>query len=279
MFTVIPVLLYTFFYVVSVVNGVRYSFTDWDGMSPDMNFVGVKNYLLLFRNPNFWNSMKTTVCYSLMLVVGVIVTSLVLAISLNSLRIFKTLMKSIFFVPAMIGGVTIALIWDQLYYRVIPLIGQTLGIDWLSNSLLMTGKTALPAVVFVQIWQAVAMPTVIFIAGLQQIPDELYESAKMDGATAFQRFRYITMPCLLPTVTVNLVLVIKQGFTSFDFPYALTGGGPVRSTEVIGILIYNDAFKNMRFSVANAEACVLFVIVAIFSITQLKLTSKGGVNG
>ncbi|MDO4298740.1 MAG: sugar ABC transporter permease [Lachnospiraceae bacterium] len=279
LFTIIPVLLYTFFYVVSVVNGVRYSFTDWDGLSQQMNFVGFKNYLLLLRNPNFWNSMKTTVCYSLMLVIGVIVTSLVLAISLNSLRIFKTLMKSIFFVPAMIGGVTIALIWDQLYYRVIPVIGQTLGIDWLSQSLLMTGKTALPAVVFVQIWQAVAMPTVIFIAGLQQIPDELYESAKMDGATAFQRFRYITMPCLLPTVTVNLVLVIKQGFTSFDFPYALTGGGPVRSTEVIGILIYNDAFKNMRFSVANAEACILFVIVAIFSITQLKLTSKGGVNG
>ncbi len=279
MFTIIPVLLYTFFYVVSVVNGVRYSFTDWDGLSQTMNFVGFKNYLRLFRNPNFWNSMKTTVCYSVLLVIGVIVTSLVLAISLNSLRIFKTLMKSIFFVPAMIGGVTIALIWDQLYYRVVPLIGQALGIDWLSNSLLMTGKTALPAVVFVQIWQAVAMPTVIFIAGLQQIPDELYESAKMDGAAAFQRFRYITMPCLLPTVTVNLVLVIKQGFTSFDFPYALTGGGPVRATEVIGILIYNDAFKNMRFSVANAEACVLFVIVAIFSITQLKLTSKGGING
>ena len=117
------------------------------------------------------------------------------------------------------------------------------------------------------------MPTVIFIAGLQQIPEEQYESAKIDGATAFQRFRYVTFPYLLPTVTVNLILTIKQGFTSFDFPYALTGGGPVRATEVIGILIYNDAFKNMRFSMANAEACILFVIVAIFSLTQLKLTS------
>ena len=103
------------------------------------------------------------------------------------------------------------------------------------------------AVVFVQIWQAVAMPTVIFIAGLQQIPEEQYESAKIDGATAFQRFRYVTFPYLLPTVTVNLILTIKQGFTSFDFPYALTGGGPVRATEVIGILIYNDAFKICDF--------------------------------
>ena len=275
-FTIIPVLLYSFFYVVSVINGVRYSFTDWDGMSQEFHFVGFKNYASLLRNPNFWNSMKTTVCYSILLVTGVILTSLALAISLNSLKRFKTFTKSIFFIPAMIGGVTIALIWDQLYYRVVTVIGQLLGIKWMSQSLLMTGKTALPAVVFVQIWQAVALPTVIFIAGLQQIPEEQFESAKIDGATAFQRFRYITMPFLLPTVTVNLVLTIKQGFTSFDFPFALTGGGPVRSTEVIGILIYNDAFKNLRFSVANAEACLLFLVVAVFSLTQLKLTSRGG---
>lgn len=277
-FTVIPVILYSFFYVYSVISGVRYSFTDWDGMSMEFNLVGFKNYVALFKNPNFWNSLKTTVLYSMMLVTGVLVLSLLLAVSLNSLKKFRTFMKSVFFVPAMIGGITIALIWDQLFYRVVPLIGQTLGISWLSQSVLMTGKTALPAVVFVHIWQAVALPTVIFVAGLQQIPDEQYESAKIDGATVFERFRYITFPYLVPTLTVNLVLMVKQGFTSFDFPFALTGGGPVRSTEVIGILIYNDAFKNMKFSVANAEACILFVIVAIFSLTQLKLTSKGGVQ-
>lgn len=278
LFTLIPVILYTFFYVVSVINGVRYSFTNWDGVSKTFEFVGTKNYELLMKNPYFWNSVKTTIKYSILLVIGVISISLLLALSLNSLVKFKTLIKSIYFIPAMIGGITISLIWDQIYYRVLPVIGETLGIGWLSNSPLMMPKLALPAVVIVQLWQAVALPTVIFIAGLQQIPDEQYESAKIDGASAFQRFRYITLPYLLPTITVNLVLTIKQGFTSFDFPFAMTGGGPVRATEVIGILIYNDAFKNMRFSVANAEACILFVIVAIFSLTQLKLTSKGGVN-
>ena len=277
-FTIIPVTLYTFFYVFSVIRGIGYSFTDWDGLSRDYNLIGLKNYISLFNNPNFWNSLKTTVLYSIMLVTSVVVLSLLLALSLNSLKRFKTFVKSIFFVPAMIGGITIALIWNQLFYRVVPLIGQALNIEWLSQSVLMRGVTALPAVVFVNVWQAVAMPTVIFIAGLQQIPDEQYESAMMDGATTFQRFRYITFPYLVPTITVNLVLTIKQGFTSFDFPFALTGGGPVRATEVIGILIYNDAFENMRFSMANAEACVLFVIVAIFSLTQLKLTSKGGVR-
>ena len=274
LFTLIPVILYTFFYVVAVINGVRYSFTNWDGVSKTFDFVGIKNYELLVKNPYFWNSVKTTIKYSILLVIGVISISLMLALSLNSLLKFKTLIKSIYFIPAMIGGITISLIWDQIYYRVLPVIGEALGIGWLSNSPLMMPKLALPAVVIVQLWQAVALPTVIFIAGLQQIPDEQYESAKIDGASAF----HITMPYLLPTITVNLVLTIKQGFTSFDFPFAMTGGGPVRATEVIGILIYNDAFKNMRFSMANAEACILFVIVAIFSLTQLKLTSRGGVN-
>lgn len=275
-FTIIPVVLYSIFYVFSVISGVRYSFTNWDGMSLEYDFIGFKNYIALLKNPNFWRSLKTTICYSVLLVTGVILLSLLLALSLNSLKKFKTFIKSIYFIPAMIGGITIALIWDQLFYRVVPLLGQALNIEWLSQSLLMTGKTALPAVVFVHIWQAVALPTVIFIAGLQQIPDEQYESAKIDGATLFQEFRYITFPYLLPTLTVNLVLMVKQGFTSFDFPFALTGGGPVRATEVIGISIYNDAFKNARFGMANAEACILFVLVAIFSLTQLKITSRGG---
>lgn len=273
--TIIPVVLYSFFYVVSVVNGVRYSFTNWDGISKSYDYIGLKNYKQLFKNPYFWQSLRVTLLYSLMLVVGTMLVSLLLSLALNSLRKFKTLIKSVFFIPAMIGGVTIALIWDQLYYRMVPLIGQAMKIDFLSQSLLMTGKTALPAVVFVQCWQAVAMPTVIFIAGLQQIPDEEYESAMIDGATTFHRFRYITMPHLLPTFTVNLVLLIKQGFTSFDFPYALTGGGPSRSTTVIGILIYKDAFQNMKFGQANAESMILFVFVALFSLTQLKLTSRG----
>ena len=277
-FTIIPVILYTFFYVVSVIKGLGYSFTDWDGMAPKYNMVGFKNYGLLLKNPYFWNSMKTTIFYSMLLVSCVVSVSLTLALSLNSLKRFKTFVKSVYFVPAMIGGVTIALIWDQLFYRVVPLIGQTLGIEWLSQSLLMTGKTALPAVVFVHSWQAVALPTVIFIAGLQQIPDEQYESAQIDGASIFERFRFITFPYLLPTITVNLVLLVKQGFTSFDFPFALTGGGPVRSTEVIGILIYNDAFKNLRFATANAEAFLLFIVVALFSLTQLKITSKGAID-
>lgn len=276
LFTIPPVILYTFFYVYSVITGIGYSFTNWNGLDTKYDITYFRNYLLLFRNPNFWGSLKTTLIYAVLLVCGVIIISLILAISLNSIIHFKTFTKSIFFIPAMIGAVTIALIWDQLFYRVVPTIGEVLGIKALTQSLLASQVTALPAIVFVNIWQAVALPTIIFLAALQAIPEDMYESAMLDGATSFERFRFITFPYLLPTVTVNLVLTIKAGFTSFDFPYALTGGGPVRSTEVIGILIYNDAFLNMRFSLANAEACILFVIVALFSIVQIKLTSRNG---
>jgi raffinose/stachyose/melibiose transport system permease protein len=131
------------------------------------------------------------------------------------------------------------------------------------------------ATVFVNIWQSVAIPTLIFIAGLQSIPRELHESAEIDGASPFQRFRFITIPGIMPIIIVNLVLLVKAGFTTFDYPYALTGGGPARATEVIAISIVNDAFTNMRFAIANAEAAVLFVIIAVISVVQINLSRKG----
>lgn len=278
LFTLPAVILYTVFFIYAVFVGINYSFTDWDGIGKTYSYIGFTNYNNLFQNQFFWSSLRITVKYALMLVVGVMLVSLILALSLNSIKRFKTLTKSIFFVPAMIGGVTIALIFDQIYYRLVPSVGQALGISWLMQSPLASTQTALPAVVFVNVWQAVAMPTLIFIAGLQSVPQDLYESAMLDGATVFNRFRYITFPYLMPTFTINMVLAIKSGITSFDYAYALTAGGPSRSTTVIGILIYNDAFNNMKFSLANAEAVILFIIIALLSMVQIKISSKGGVN-
>lgn len=278
LFTVPAVVLYSIFFVYAVIVGVNYSFTNWNGIAKSYEYVGFQNYINLSKNAFFWQSLKTTMVYALLLVIGVMLLSLILALSLNSMRRFKTLTKSVFFVPAMIGGVTIALIFDQIFYRVIPNIGKTLGIDILSQSPLASTKTALLAIVLVNIWQAVAMPTLIFMAGLQSVPIDLYESAMLDGASTWKRFRYITFPYLMPTFTINMVLTIKAGIVSFDYVYALTQGGPSRSTNLIGILIYNDAFNNMKFSLANAEAMVLFLIIAILSIIQIKISSKGGVN-
>ncbi|MCI8623416.1 MAG: sugar ABC transporter permease [Provencibacterium sp.] len=279
-FTLPAVILYTYFYIYSLITGIGYSFTNWNGIDPTYEFNGLRNYALLMQNPRFWNSLRVTLVYGVMLLFSVIIMSLLLALCLDSLKRFKTFTKSIFFFPAMISAVAISLIWDQLFYRAVPVIGETLGIAALSQSPLANPKLALVGVVFVNAWQAVAMPTLIFLAGLQSIPAEMHESAMIDGASPFERFRHITFPYLLPTVTVNMVLTIKQGITTFDFPFALSAGtgGPARSTEVIGIMIYNDAFQSMKFSMANAEAVILFIIIAFFSFIQIKVSSKGGVN-
>lgn len=279
LFTLPALLLYCVFFIYPVLLGVNYSFTDWNGIAKKYTYIGFQNYLNLFKNSFFWQSMRITLMYTLMLVVGVMFLSLVLSLSLNSMKHFQTFTKSVFFVPAMIGGVTIALIFDQIYYRVIPVIGHALGISALSQSPLATTKTALIAIVAVNIWQATAMPTLIFMAGLQSVPGDLYESAMLDGASAWQRFRYITFPYLIPTFTINMVLTVKAGIVTFDYIWALTQGGPSRSTNVIGIMIYNDAFNNMKFSLANAESMVLFLIIAVLSAIQIKLSSKGGIDG
>jgi raffinose/stachyose/melibiose transport system permease protein len=275
-FTLIPVLLYAVFYVFQVLSGIFYSFTDWNGMRFDFKMVGLDNYKWLIHSQNFWRSLGTTFRYALLLVVCSVTVSLALAMVLDSVKRkwLKTLTKSLFFIPAMLGTVTIAMIWSQLYYRAIPILGEFFHIEFLKVNPLGVPKYTLYATIFVNVWQEVAIPTLIFIAGLQSIPHELYESAQVDGASPFKRFRYITVPHLLPTFVVVLVLLVKSGFTAFDFPYALTGGGPARATEVIAIAVVNDAFQNYRFSVANAEAVVLFIIIAAISITQIKLSNR-----
>ena len=273
-FTIIPLGLYATFYVFQVISGMYFSFTDWNGMSPTYNIIGFQNYTRLFTNPNFWRSLWTTVRYAFFLVSFTILLALTLSLAMDSLNAFKTFTKAVYFLPAMLGPVTVALIWNQMYMRVLPVIGNALDIDLFKQNPLGSPDTTMLATVFINVWQSVAIPTIIFIAGLQSIPRDQYESAQIDGASPLQRFRFITMPGLFPIFVVNLVLLVKAGFTTFDYPYTLTGGGPARAVQVISISIINDAFANFRFSMANAQAVVLFFIIASISVFQIRFSHK-----
>ena len=272
LFTIIPLVLYTFFYIISVVSGMYYSLTDWNGLNPTYNFVGISNYIALFM----WRSLGRTLLYALMLVVCITILSLIIALVLNSVKRFKVFTKSVFFFPAMLGSVAVALIWDQMFYQLIPALGRMVGLNL--QTPLAGSKTAIYGVLFVNVWQAVAMPTIILLAGLQSIPEDLFESAMIDGASRWQSFRYITLPFLVPTLTVNMVLNLKAGITTFDYAFALTGGGPNRATEFIGLMIYNDGFKDSNFAAANAKAVVLALIIAILSFVQIKQSQKHEIN-
>lgn len=277
LFSLPALLLYTYFYVFSVYRGVIYSLTDWNGISKTYNFIGFENYSTLFESRRFIDALFRTAKYAIIFVIIVIILSFVVALCLDSLRKLKGFMRSIFFFPAMISSVAVTLTWDQLFYRAVPYVGELLNINILKINPLASPKTAIYAVMFVHMWQALAMPTIIFLAGLQSIPQELVESAKIDGSNRYHIFKHIILPFMVPTLTVNIVLQLKGAITMFDYAYALVQGGPARSTELVSLLIMNDAFSNMRFSLANAQAFVLFVIIAILSTLQIKLTEHQGV--
>ena len=276
--TLPALLLYSFFYIYSVVLGFYYSMTDWDGLSRKFNFVWFENYGKILKNKAFFNSVTVTFRYAILMVVFTIVIGVLLAVALNSVKRCKTFFKSVYFFPAMISSVAVALIWDQVFIRALPNLAPLFGLENIASPL-GNKQWALYAVLFVNLWQSLAMPTVIFIAGMQSIPDELYESAVIDGASMFDQFRFVPLPYLVPTITVNAILTLKGGITSFDYAKALTGGGPARSTMLIGIKIYIDAFGDTpKFSIANTESVLLFLVIALLSIVQLIISSRSGVN-
>ena len=168
----------------------------------------------------------------------------------------------------------LAVIFNEIFYRVVPVIGKSLNISWLSTNILASKSTAVYGVLIVHVWLAVAMATVMLLAGLQSTPMELYEAAELDGANKWQRFRYITMPFLLPVLSVVLILQIKNGLTVYDIIVALTNGGPGGATESLSILIYNHGFKEVKFSYAIAEAIILTIVICAISFVQTSISNK-----
>ena len=187
-FTLPTVILYTIFFLVTMLIGVYYSFTDWNGISKDYTFVGLKNYVKVLTDERFREALWFNIGYTIALVVLLIVIPLTIALALNRIRRLSTLFRSIYFIPAVISMVTVGLIWNELFYRAVPVIGEMLNIEALSTSPLGNPKLAAIAIMVVNIWQGCAIPTVLFIAGLQSVPKDLLEAATIDGAGNWARF-------------------------------------------------------------------------------------------
>lgn len=274
-FTLPVLLLYVCFFLVVMVLGIYYSMTNWTGISQSFDFIGLKNYATVLQDERFWTAIWFNIRYTVMLVIGVILLSLLIALALNNLMgKMSTMFRSIFFIPAVLSLVTVGLIWNELLLRVFPPIGKALGISWLSNSLLGNPSTAIFGILLVNLWQGCATPTVLLLAGLQSVPADLYEAATIDGANAWQKFRNITVPFLIPIVTMLVITTTKGGLTIFDYIQSMTGGGPAQSTEAIGILIYRHAMNEGKFAQSVAESMLLFVIVAVVSFLTIRISSK-----
>ena len=274
LFTVPATALYCIFFIYPIAIGIMYSFTDWNGLATDFKFIGLENYFEAFTTSLFQNAVLFNIKFTILAVILVVGISLILALIFNSNIRLKSFFRGIFFFPAVLGMLVVGLIFNEIFYRVVPVIGKALNISWLSTNILASKSTAMYGVLIVHVWLAVAMATVMLLAGLQSTPMELYEAAELDGANKWQRFRYITMPFLLPVLSVVLILQIKNGLTVYDIIVALTNGGPGGATESLSILIYNHGFKEVKFSYAIAEAIILTIVICAISFVQTSISNK-----
>jgi len=274
LFTLPALLLMTIFFMYPMVDGIYYSLTDWNGISKEFNFVGLKNYISIFSDKRINNSVNFTITYTILLVFGVILLSLILALVLDSKVIFKKFFRSVFLFPTILSLITVGMVFNQIFYSVLPAIGKALNIQWLSKNILSDPKTAIYGILVVAIWQGVALPTLLFIAGLQSVPISLLEAAEIDGANAFQKLKKIVFPYLIPSFNMVFILTLKAGLTVFDYIMTMTNGGPGKATESVGVLIYKYAFTELKYSYSLTVSLMLFIVIIIVSVIQMKVLRK-----
>ncbi len=274
LFVAIPVILQLIFFFYPLVNGVIYSLTDWTGLTQTYNFIGLDNYFAIFKDQAFFQSLTFTILFTVGLVVGEVVIGIWIATLLNRKIRAVGFFRTWYFFPAVLSTVTIGLIFSQLFNYGVTQIGEVLGIEWLSSNLLYQENTVFWSVLFVALWQGLAMPVVILLSGLQSIPEDIKEAAAIDGANKSQQFFQIELPFLLPSISMVFILAMKSGLTAFDLIYSLTKGGPNGATKTLGLLVYDSAFTNHQFGYANALAVVLFVIITIISVLQITLSRR-----
>jgi len=277
-FTIIPLILYTFFYFISVSCGIYYSLTDWNGLNREYNFVGIANYIALSKNVFMWRSLWRTLLYACMLVVCVTVLSLIIALVLNSVKKCRVFVKSVFFFPAMLGSVAVALIWDQMFYQLLPAVGKMMGVNL--QTPLADPSTAIFGVLFVNVWQAVAMPTIILLAGLQSIPDDLYESAMIDGATRLQIFTKITLPLSKPIIVYTALMAFMGPWVDFIFASVILGDVKDKYTVALGLyqMLNQDAI-NEWFLPFTAGAIIIAIPITLLFIFMQKYYVEGVTGG
>lgn len=269
---------YCVFLIFPILMGIYYSFMDWNGISKGYNFIGFANYAKLLTDKKFGAALLFNFRYTIMLIVGVVVISVVLALLLNKEFKGRSFFRTLYFLPAVLSMITVSLVFKQVFFYVMPAIGKALGIEALSTNILASKQNAIYGVLFVHLWQGVALPTLLFLAGLQTIPTELYEAAAIDGANGWQQFKHITVAYLIPTLSVVLVLLVKQGLMVFDYVKSMTAGGPGTATQTIALLIYNNGFERNRYSYSIAQAIATGVIIALISAIQIQASNRKKVD-
>ena len=268
----IPILILFFaFNTLPLIQGFIYSFTNVKGYG-SYDWVGLRNYADLFTDGRVGNSYWFTIKLALVTTVVVNVISLILAIGLNSKIKFKSALRGMYFVPNILGALVVGYIFNYFFTYIVPAVIDMMGGE--GTSILASTKWAWVGIMIVCAWQAIAMNTIIYISGLQTVPEDVYEAGSIDGATGWAQFRHLTFPLIVPFFSINMVLCVKNFLMVFDQIMALTKGGPAQSTESISYLIYNNGMSGGQFGFQSANAVLFFIIIVVFSVTQLTITGR-----
>ena len=263
----IPILaLFFCFNTLPLIKGVIYSFTNFRGYG-EFDWVGIRNYTDLFTDARVGKSYLFTFKLAIVATIVVNVLSLVLALGLNSKIKFKSALRGMYFVPNILGALVVGYIFNYFFTYILSTVVKMM--DGKGDSILASSKWAWVAIVIVCAWQSVAMNTIIYISGLQTVPEDVYEAGSLDGATGWKKFKNLTFPLILPFFTINMVLCMKNFLMVFDQIMALTKGGPAQSTESISFLIYNNGMAGGQFGFQSANAVVFFVVIVVISVLQM----------
>jgi len=267
-------LLYIIFFILPLLQTIGYSFTDYNGINPTVEWTGFNNYLAVFKDKLFLNSLLFTASSALLFMIFANTIGFVLALALNRKIKSKNILRAIIFCPFIFNNVTVGFIWQFILGRLMtdlyPLTGwEVFKIGWLSNE-----KLVLYSVVFVKLWQTMGYFMVIYLAGLQMLPQDPVEAAVIDGCSRLKMITHITLPLLKPTIFVCLFLAITETLNMYPLLMTLTNGGPGHASENISLYIYVEAFKSHRMGYAAAMSVILTILILMVAALQMRLTKE-----
>jgi raffinose/stachyose/melibiose transport system permease protein len=275
MYTLPALIVYIVFKLSPAISGIFYSMTNWNGINRTYNFIGFANFIEIFSDAYFWQSLGFTVKYVAVLLITANTTALVLAAAIESRGKNRGIYRTLFYLPNMMSMIIGGYMWRFIFTRVLYYMADNWGWKLLDHSWVGDTRFAFLSIIIVASWGSTGFLMIIYMAALQGIPREVKEAAWIDGAGSWQSFWAITFPMLRASLTICIFWTLSSAFQVFDVIFSLTGGGPGRATQSVAINVYEEAFKgNIRYGYATAKSTILFIVVFIITAIQLRFMKK-----
>jgi len=269
------IFVFTTVVIIPFMIGIGYSFISWDGLSLNEKvFVGFDNYVRLFLDKRFLSSAGHTILFTIVAVLLINILGLTFALIVTGKLKVRNIARTMLFMPYLIGGLILGFIWKFIFSDVFKAIGAYTGLSKIFFNWLLHPNFALATLIIVTTWQMAGYIMIIYINGIQAMPDDVIEAGKVDGASFWQTLFFIKFPLIMPSITISLFLTLSNCFKIFDVNLSLTSGGPSNATEMIAMNIYNQIFSLNQYGYGQAKAIIFFIAVAMITLIQVVITKK-----